>query len=93
MGSVAAALGLIAPGHVGSSQTKDGTHVTCVGRWILNNWTIREVQVPIWHYFCPRSDVAFQTGKQGAQRLLLTPPPPSPSLRGLLHGLHGLLGS
>ena len=26
-----------------SSQTKDGTHVPCIGRWILNHWTTREV--------------------------------------------------
>ena len=35
--------GLVAPQHVGSSQTWDGTHVPCIGRWILNHWTIREV--------------------------------------------------
>ena len=33
---------LAAPGHVGSSWTGDQTHVPCIGRWILNNWTIRE---------------------------------------------------
>ena len=37
-------LGLfIARGHVESSQTRDQTHVPCIGRWILNHWTAREV--------------------------------------------------
>ena len=27
--------------HVGSSQTKDQTSISCIGRWILNHWTIR----------------------------------------------------
>ena len=26
-----------------SSPTKDQTHVPCIGRWILNHWTIREI--------------------------------------------------
>ena len=28
---------------MGSSQTRDRTHVPCTGRWILNHWTTREV--------------------------------------------------
>ena len=35
--------GLVAPWHVGSSRTKDGTHVPCIGNWFLNHWTTREV--------------------------------------------------
>ena len=35
---------LVAPPHVGSSQTRDGTCIPCIGRWILNHWTTREVQ-------------------------------------------------
>ena len=35
--------GFVAPWHVGSSQTRDRTHVPCLGRWILNHWTTREV--------------------------------------------------
>ena len=27
---------------VGSSQTRNGTHVLCITRWILNHWTTRE---------------------------------------------------
>ena len=34
---------LVAPPHVGSSQTRDGTCIPCIGRWILNHWTTREV--------------------------------------------------
>ena len=35
--------GLVAPQHVGSSQTRARTHVPCTGRWILNHCAIREV--------------------------------------------------
>ena len=31
-----------------SSLTRYWTHVPCVGRWILNHWTTREVQVCIF---------------------------------------------
>ena len=34
--------GLVAPQHVGSSQTRDRTHVPCNGRWILNHCATRE---------------------------------------------------
>ena len=36
--------GLVAPRHVGSSQTRNRTHVPCIDRWILNPWITREVQ-------------------------------------------------
>ena len=36
--------GLVAPWHVESSQTRDGTHVLCIGRWILSHQTTRKVQ-------------------------------------------------
>ena len=26
-----------------SYPTRDGTHIPCVGKWLLNHWTIREV--------------------------------------------------
>ena len=41
--SVVAAQGLAAPRHVESFQTRDQTHVPCVGRQIPNRWTTREV--------------------------------------------------
>ena len=31
------------PWHVESSWTRDRTHVPCIGRWILNHQTTREV--------------------------------------------------
>ena len=34
--------GLAATWHVGSSQTRDRTHVPCIGRWMLNRWSTRE---------------------------------------------------
>ena len=36
-------MGLVVPHHVESSWTRDRTHVSCVGRWILYHWTSREV--------------------------------------------------
>ena len=35
---------LVAPRHVGSSRTRDRTRVPCIGRWILNHCTTREVR-------------------------------------------------
>ena len=40
--------GLIAPKHVGSSQTRDQTRVSFTGRRILYHWTTREAQS--WGY-------------------------------------------
>ena len=34
--------GLVVPQHVGSSQTRDQTHVSCIGRQILYHWATRE---------------------------------------------------
>ena len=34
--------GLVAPWHVGSSQTRNPTHVSSIGRWIFYHWAIRE---------------------------------------------------
>ena len=41
-GSVVAAhrlTSLVALQYLESSQTRDGTHVPCIGRWTLNHWT------------------------------------------------------
>ena len=35
-------MGVVVPCHVGSSWTRDRTHVPCTGRWILNHYTTRE---------------------------------------------------
>ena len=40
-------MGLAASGHTESSQTKDQTCVLCIGRRILNHWTIKEVLILI----------------------------------------------
>ena len=37
-------MGLVAPWHMGSSQTKDQTLIPCISRWILNHWATREVR-------------------------------------------------
>ena len=34
--------GLVVPRHVGSSWTRDQTHVPCIGRWVLNHCATRE---------------------------------------------------
>ena len=55
-------MGLVAPRHVGSSQTRAQTRVPCIGRWILNHCATREV---LWHPFgrgsCCCFKVAFST--------------------------------
>ena len=43
-------MGLVAPWHVGSSQTRDQTCVPCTARQILNHWTIREA--PAGNFLC-----------------------------------------
>ena len=35
--------GLVAPQQVGSSQTRDGICVLCIGRWSPVHWTTREI--------------------------------------------------
>ena len=37
-------MGLVAPWHMESSQSRGRAHVLCTGRWILNHWTTREVR-------------------------------------------------
>ena len=41
-------MGLVALWYVESSWTRDGTHVSCIGRWILNHWTTREVLLHVF---------------------------------------------
>ena len=36
-GSGVGHLDLVTPGHVGSSETRDGTQISCIGKWILNH--------------------------------------------------------
>ena len=35
--------GFVAPWHVESCRTRDWTYVPCIGMWILNQWTSREI--------------------------------------------------
>ena len=44
-------MGFVAPWHVESSRTKIGTYIPCIGRWILNHWTTREVIPILYHYY------------------------------------------
>ena len=37
--------GTAAPRYVGSSQTRGHMRVPCIGRWILNHWNTREIQL------------------------------------------------
>ena len=39
--------GLVAPRHVGSSQTRARTHVPCIGRQILNHRATREAPMSL----------------------------------------------
>ena len=43
LASVAAAHGLVAPWHAGSSLTRNGTPAPFIGRWTPKHWTTREV--------------------------------------------------
>ena len=57
-GSVVEALGLSCTPSMWdlSSLTRDWTRDLCIGRWILNHWTTREVQIYFlfYHKRCPR---------------------------------------
>ena len=44
-------MGFDAPWHVGSSQTRDRTCVPCIGKQILNYWTIREALFFFFFYY------------------------------------------
>ena len=41
--------GLVAPQHVGSSWARARTRVPCIGRWILNHCTTREVPTMMFY--------------------------------------------
>ena len=42
--------GLVAPQHMGSSPTRDWTHVSRIGRWILYYWATGETTLCIWSW-------------------------------------------
>ena len=54
---------LVAPRHVGSSQTRARTHVPCIGRRILNHCATREAP---WEYFCLVISTAFLLSRSSA---------------------------
>ena len=62
--------GLVAPWHVGSSQTRARTRVPCIGRWILNHCATREAprfsscsqSIPSWEEFPGLGTVTYQVG-------------------------------
>ena len=56
---------LVAPQHVGSSLTRDQTHVSYIGRWTVIHWTTREVLFnlfkPCIHGVCAVASVLCNT--------------------------------
>ena len=56
----------VARGHVESSQTRDQTHVPCIGRWILKYWATREVPdlmfYQVWVHALKYNHVSSVTG-------------------------------
>ena len=64
--------GLVAPRHVGSSQTRARTRVACIGRQILNHCATREAPVlDILTMRCPRGcfeqAVVYRSQGQGSE--------------------------
>ena len=58
--------GLVVPWQVASSWTRDRTHVPGIGRWILNHWTTREVQISLV-FKCSISLWKNCSGEKGAR--------------------------
>ena len=54
--------GLVAPWHVGSSQTKARTRVPCICRQILNHCATREARLSFYFYFLFYYMLTEQTG-------------------------------
>ena len=78
IGSVVVAHGLVAPRHVGSSQTRDRTGVPCIARQIPNHWTTREAPRPCFSLPSFMDKVSF-----GAHDTKVTPRALSFSLKWL----------
>ena len=74
--------GLVPPRHVGSSEIRDWTPVSRIGRWILYHWTTREV--PTDFLFPLHSGLGLTKGRHGQEVwaaaekgwIFLLPPPP-----------------
>ena len=63
--------GLVALQHVGSSWTRDQTCVSCIGRWILYHWAIKEA-LKIMLFFFPSSISSFPAILLGPIYIFLT---------------------
>ena len=73
--------GLVAPRHVGSSQTRAGTRVPCIGRQTLNHCATREAPAPSLFNGC--SQFLFQLflcHRLASQHLHPSSGPVSPSI-------------
>ena len=60
---------MVASWHMGSSQNRDRTRVPCIGRWILNHWTSREVA----ELFFLKKTILKELWSQKLQRFPWTP--------------------
>ena len=45
-------MGLVALQHMGSFWARDGTFVSCIGRWIIYHWDTREAQIDAFELWC-----------------------------------------
>ena len=59
-------MNLVAPWHVGSSWTRDRTHVSFTGRWILYHWATWEPPRPRHHQFLCGRGCAAHCSSTGA---------------------------
>ena len=74
--------------HVGSSWTRDQTGVCCIGRWILNQWTTREVPLlTLFIISCPALPLCSPPVATLFSSLYFQISPPENSTSGPLHGV------
>lgn len=66
--SVAVAHGLCYHAACGIFLDQDGTHIPCIGRWILKHWTTREVQDDFLGYLSP-----YERRGKGPQNYKISP--------------------
>ena len=50
---------LAAPWHMGFSQIRDQTHVSCIGRWILYHWATRQALFYVFFEESPKALLPF----------------------------------
>ena len=61
-------MGLVAPRHVRSSRTRDGTHVSCIGRQILSHRTTRDILSKVFIVRCQATHAKQGAWEVSAQR-------------------------